>query len=109
LLLAITVTTVPVFAEHGEKPVGSDPYNGFEEEDNHDDDDRKGSEDKDDDRDGDRDNDRDDERDDDDDDDDRLSLGTGNTDMILYVTVAAIIASIGYTGFRIIKAKRPKK
>lgn len=56
-----------------------------------------------------REGDRDDERDDDDDDDDRLSLGTGNTDLILYVTVAAIIASISYTGFRIINAKRPKK
>ena len=41
------------------------------------------------------------------DDDDELAIGSGTGDMILYVTIGAIVASIGYTGFKILKSKRP--
>ena len=40
-------------------------------------------------------------------DDDELQIGSGTGDMILYVTIGAIAASIGYTGFKIFKTKRP--
>ena len=42
-----------------------------------------------------------------DDDDNELQIGSGMGDMILYATIGAIIASIGYTGFKILKSKRP--
>jgi len=79
LLLAVAITTLPVFADEDD-----------------DDDERIGL--------GER---EDDEREDDDD-DERIGLGTGVSDMVLYVTIAAIVGTIGYTGFRIISAKRPK-
>ena len=41
------------------------------------------------------------------DDDDELAIGSGTGDIILYVTIGAIVASIGYTGFKILKSKRP--
>ena len=41
------------------------------------------------------------------DDDDELAIGSGTGDMILYVAIGAIVASIGYTGFKILKSKRP--
>ena len=47
------------------------------------------------------------EREHEDDDDDELAIGSGTGDMILYVTIGAIAASIGYTGFKILKSKRP--
>ena len=43
-----------------------------------------------------------------DDDDNELVVGSGIGDVILYVTIGAIVASIGYTGFKIFKPKRPK-
>ena len=43
----------------------------------------------------------------DDDDDNELAIGSGTGDVILYVTIGAIAASIGYTGFKILKSKRP--
>jgi len=67
LLLAVTVTTVPVFADEDEW-----------------DDDERGE------------------------DDERIGLGTGISDMVLYVTISAIVGTIGYTGYKIISAKRPK-
>ena len=42
-----------------------------------------------------------------DDDDNELAIGSGTGDVILYVTIGAIAASIGYTGFKILKSKRP--
>ena len=42
-----------------------------------------------------------------DDDDDELQIGSGVGDMILYATIGAIVASIGYTGFKILKSKKP--
>ena len=44
----------------------------------------------------------------DDDDDERMKLGSGIPDMVLYITVSAIVGTIGYTGFKIITARRPK-
>lgn len=41
-------------------------------------------------------------------DDDGLAIGSGTGDLILYVTIAAIIASVGYTGFKIFNARKPK-
>ena len=41
------------------------------------------------------------------DDDNELQIGSGVGDMILYATIGAIVASIGYTGFKVIKSKRP--
>ena len=38
--------------------------------------------------------------------DDELAIGSGTADLVLYVTIGAIIASIGYTGFKILKTKR---
>ena len=40
-------------------------------------------------------------------DDDELQIGSGVGDMILYATIGAIVASIAYTGFKVIKSKRP--
>ncbi len=42
------------------------------------------------------------------DDDDDERIGSGMSDMVLYVTIAAIIGTVGYTGFKIISAKKPK-
>lgn len=53
-------------------------------------------------------NEREDEDESEDDDDDRTRLGTGFSDMVLYGTIAAIVGSVGYTGFRIMRMKRPK-
>jgi hypothetical protein len=44
----------------------------------------------------------------DDDDDEGLALGGGMPDAILYGTIAVIIGSVAYTGFKIYKIKRPK-
>ena len=41
------------------------------------------------------------------DDDDEISIGSGTGNLILYVTLGAIAASIGYTAFKILKTKRP--
>ncbi len=43
-----------------------------------------------------------------DDDDEGLALGGGTSDAILYGTIAVIVGSIAYTGFKIYKARRPK-
>ena len=40
-------------------------------------------------------------------DDDEFQIGSGVGDMILYATIGAIVASIGYTGFKVLKSKRP--
>lgn len=53
-------------------------------------------------------NEREDEDEREDDDDERIGLGTEFSDMVLYGTIAAIVGSIGYTGFRIMTMKRPK-
>lgn len=74
LLLAGTITTVPVFAEDDD-----DERIGFEER-----------------------------EDNEHEDDERIGLGNGMSDMVLYVTIAAIVGTIGYTGFKIISTKRPK-
>ncbi len=42
-----------------------------------------------------------------DDDDNELQIGSGMGDMILYATIGAIVTSIGYTGFKVLKSKRP--
>lgn len=42
-----------------------------------------------------------------DDDDNEFQIGSGVGDMILYATIGAIVASIVYTGFKVIKSKRP--
>ena len=39
--------------------------------------------------------------------DDELDIGSGMGDVILYVTIAAIAASVAYTGFKILKTKKP--
>ena len=41
-------------------------------------------------------------------DDAERALGRGIPDAILYGTIAIIVASVAYTGFKIYKAKRPK-
>ena len=41
------------------------------------------------------------------DDDDEIAIGGGTGNLILYVTLGAIVASIGYTAFKILKPKRP--
>ena len=41
------------------------------------------------------------------DDDDELIVGSGMGDVILYVTIAAIAASVGYTGLKMLKIKKP--
>jgi len=48
------------------------------------------------------------EREHEDDDDEGLALGGGTPDAILYGTIAVIIGSVAYTGFKIYKTKRPK-
>ena len=45
---------------------------------------------------------------DDDDNDEERILGGGIPDAILYGTIAIIVASVAYTGFKIYKAKKPK-
>ena len=42
-----------------------------------------------------------------DDDDNELAIGSGMGDMILYVTIAAIAASVAYTGLKMLKTKKP--
>lgn len=39
-------------------------------------------------------------------DDDKLIIGSGMGDVILYVTIAAIAASVGYTGLKMLKTKK---
>jgi hypothetical protein len=41
------------------------------------------------------------------DDDEDLAIGSDTGHLILYVTLGAIAASIGYTAFKILKTKRP--
>jgi hypothetical protein len=41
------------------------------------------------------------------DDDEDLAIGSDTGNLILYVTLGAIAASIGYTAFKILKTKRP--
>jgi len=41
-------------------------------------------------------------------DDDEIAPGGGIPDAILYGTIAVIVCSVAYTGFKIYKAKRPK-
>ena len=41
------------------------------------------------------------------DDNEEIAIGSNIGNMILYGTIAAIIASVGYTGFKIYRAKRP--
>ncbi|KAF6245209.1 hypothetical protein [Nitrosopumilus sp. b2] len=38
-------------------------------------------------------------------DDEELAIGSDAGNIILYVTIGAIIASVGYTGFKLYKAK----
>ena len=45
---------------------------------------------------------------DEDDNDAERMLGGGIPDAILYGTIAIIVASVAYAGFKIYKAKRPK-
>ena len=40
-------------------------------------------------------------------DDQEIAIGSDIGNMILYGTIAAIVASVGYTGFKIYRAKRP--
>jgi hypothetical protein len=40
-------------------------------------------------------------------DDDEISIGSDTGNLILYVTLGAIAATIGYTAFKILKSKRP--
>ena len=40
-------------------------------------------------------------------DDEGLAIGSDIGNLVLYITIAAIITSIGYTAFRIYKTKRP--
>ena len=42
-----------------------------------------------------------------DDDDNELAIGSGMGDMILYATIAAIAASVAYTGLKMLKTKKP--
>ena len=44
----------------------------------------------------------------DDDDDEGLALGGGIADAILYGTIAVIVGSVAYTGFKIYKTKKSK-
>lgn len=41
-------------------------------------------------------------------DDAELAIGSDTGNMILYGTIAAIIASVGYTGFKLYQTKKPK-
>ncbi|MDH5463147.1 MAG: hypothetical protein OEY17_05945 [Nitrosopumilus sp.] len=43
-----------------------------------------------------------------DDDDEGLAFGSGIPDAILYGTIALIVGTVAYTGFKIYKVKRPK-
>ena len=40
-------------------------------------------------------------------DDEGLSIGSDAGNLILLVTIGAIIASVGFTGFKILRTKRP--
>ena len=40
-------------------------------------------------------------------DDEEIAIGSDVGNMILYGTIGAIVASVGYTGFKIYRAKRP--
>ena len=40
------------------------------------------------------------------DDDNELAVGTGTANLVLYLTIGAIVAAIGYTGFKILRTKR---
>jgi len=42
------------------------------------------------------------------DDDEGLAFGSGILDAIFYGTIAVIVGTVAYTGFKIYKAKRPK-
>jgi hypothetical protein len=44
----------------------------------------------------------------DDDDDEGLALGGGIPDAFLYGTIAVIVGSVAYTGYKIYKTKRTK-
>ena len=81
-LIALSVTTVPVLADDDDD---DEREFGF----------------------GEREREHGDEKEDDDD-DERIGLGTGVSDMVLYVTISAIVGTIGYTGYKIISTKRPK-
>ena len=39
-------------------------------------------------------------------DDDELAIGSETADLVLYVTIGAIVAAVGYTGFKILRTKR---
>lgn len=39
-------------------------------------------------------------------DDEELAIGSDTGNMILYVTIAAIVASVGYTGFKLYRTKK---
>lgn len=41
------------------------------------------------------------------DDDGGLSVGSGTGNLILLVTIGAIVSSVGYTGYKILRTKRP--
>ncbi len=40
-------------------------------------------------------------------DDEGLSIGSNTGNIILLVTIAAIVASVGFTGYKILRTKRP--
>ena len=40
-------------------------------------------------------------------DDNELAIDSGMGNMILYVTIAAIVASVAYTGFKMLKTRKP--
>ena len=40
-------------------------------------------------------------------DDDGIAIGSDAGNLILFVTIGAIIASVGYTGFKMLRSKRP--
>ena len=41
------------------------------------------------------------------DDDEGSSIGSSTGNLILLVTIGAIVASVGYTGYKILRTKRP--
>ena len=41
-------------------------------------------------------------------DDEEIAIGGGMPDAILYGTIAVIVGSVAYTGYKIYKTKRPK-
>ena len=86
-IIALLVITVPIAA------ADEDDY-----EDDYEDDDREGY--------GVMEREREREREHDDD-DNELVIGSGMGDMILYVTIGAIVASVAYTGFKMLKTRKP--